>query len=132
LTEGSDAAGFRTYWGLPSTVKVYAYGSQDNLGNGEGFSLYNNSNAVVDSMPSYAGGTAGTSFNVPPAFLGSPQNAAHLVLSSVGDIYHTFQGGGGTGDLGNPGFYPVSVPEPASMALAVLGFVAAAVVRRSV
>src|SRR5690242_13452172 len=31
-TEGTDAAAFRTYWNLPNSVKVIAYGSSDNLG----------------------------------------------------------------------------------------------------
>lgn len=123
LTEGTDPNAFRSYWGLPSTVKVYAYGSQDNIGNGEGFFIYDTT-GVEDSMPSYGGGAAGTSYNIPLADLGAPQNGSNLVFSSVGDIYGSYHGGGGTGDVGNPGIYaPAAVPEPSSLVLGALGVI---------
>jgi predicted extracellular nuclease len=130
-TEGSDAAAFRTYWNLPSSVKVIAYGSQDNIGRSDEINVYDNVGALVDQL-TYSdqtiGGprTQGISANIALANLF--QNRADLaVASTIGDSYLSYGGGGGSGDVGNPGVYTpfVSVPEPASIAILMLGAVAA-------
>jgi predicted extracellular nuclease len=127
-TEGTDATAFRTYWNLPGSVKVIAYGSSNNLGRADSINIYDNTNARVDQLmfdDQTIGGprTQGTSANISVANLG--QNHANLaVFSSIGDTYGSHRGGvGGTGDLGNPGSYPV--PEPASIVLGLVGTVAA-------
>jgi predicted extracellular nuclease len=128
-TEGADATAFRTYWNLPASVKVIAYGSSNNLGRADSINIYDNTNARVDRLQyddQTIGGprTNGTSANIPFSQLG--MNHANLAASSsVGDIYGSYRGGvGGAGsDLGNPGSY--LVPEPASIVLGVVGVIAA-------
>jgi hypothetical protein len=122
-TEGSNVAAFKTYWNLGPSVKVVAYGTSNNLGRADTINIYDNTNTRVDQLKfddQNIGGprTNGTSANIVFANLG--QNHANLaVASSVGDIYGSYRGGGGTGDLGNPGSYPV--PEPATCLLLTLG-----------
>lgn len=126
--EGTDVAGFKSYWGLSASAKVIAYGSSNNLGRADSINIYDNTNARVDRLQyddQSIGGprTNGTSANIPFSQLGL--NHANLaVSSSVGDIYGSHRGGvGGAGsDLGNPGFY--SVPEPASILLGLVGALA--------
>jgi uncharacterized protein len=125
-TEGTDPTAFRTYWNLPASVEVIAYGTSDNLGRADEINIYDNSNNLVDRLTyddQSIGGprTQGTSANIPLSNLGL--NEANLaVASSVGDTYGSYRGGGGTGDLGNPGIY-TAVPEPSSLLLAALGLV---------
>jgi len=49
LTE-ADPTVFRSYWGLASTVKVYDYGSQDNLSGGEGFFLFCSAHFISENI----------------------------------------------------------------------------------
>jgi hypothetical protein len=125
-TEGTDAAAFRTYWNLPGTVAVIAYGTSDNLGRADEINVYDNTNALVDRLTyddQTIGGprTQGTSANITSAKLGL--NQANLaVASTIGDAYGSYCGGGGTGDLGNPGSYP-AVPEPSAFVLGALGLI---------
>jgi len=127
--EGSDAAGFRLYWNLASSVKVTTYGTNDNLGRSDEINLYDGTGGLVDRLTfNDQGGmgprTQGTSGNIPLAYLW--QNApSHAVLSYVGDIYLSHRDGGGSGDLGNPGVYTpyVAAPEPSSIVLLAAGFV---------
>jgi lamin tail-like protein/PEP-CTERM motif-containing protein len=130
-TEGADASAFKTYWNLPASIKVIAYGSSDNLGRADEINIYDNAAPtpnLIDRLTyddQTIGGprTQGTSANI--ALANVMGNHANLAVASVAsDIYHSYKGGGGSGDLGNPGFYP-SVPEPASIALALLGALAA-------
>jgi predicted extracellular nuclease len=122
-TEGADAAAFKTYWNLGPSVKVIAYGTSNNLGRADTINIYDNTNARVDQLKyddQTIGGfrTNGTSANIAFSQLGL--NHANLaVASTVGDIYGSYRGNGGTGDLGNPGSYPV--PEPATCVLLALG-----------
>src|SRR5262249_55475640 len=41
-TEGTDATAFKTYWNLPASVKVIAYGTSDNLGRVDEINIYDN------------------------------------------------------------------------------------------
>jgi predicted extracellular nuclease len=131
-TEGSDPAAFRTYWNLPASVKVIAYGTSNSLGRADEINLYDNTNALVDRLTyddqsGLGQRTQGTSANILFSQLGL--NLANLsAFSTVGDTYGSYRGGGGTGDLGNPGSYPV--PEPASIVLAIVGAFAALSARR--
>jgi hypothetical protein len=126
----TDPTSFRTYWGLPVSVKVIGYGSADNIGRSDEINLYDSVNALVDQLTyndQVIGGprTQGISANIELANLF--QNRADLaVASTVGDSYLSYAGGGGAGDVGNPGIYTpfVSVPEPASIAILMLGAVA--------
>ncbi len=122
-TEGSNVAAFKTYWNLGPDVKVIAYGSSNNLGRADTINIYDNTNALVDRL-TYDDQTLdhvrtqGVSANIPFSQLGL--NHANLAATSTaGDIYGSYRGGGGTGDLGNPGSYPV--PEPATCVLLTLG-----------
>jgi hypothetical protein len=123
LCEGLNADGFRTYWGLDSSVKVYAYGSQDNIGSSDAINVYDNTGALVDRLTYPNGGpsTSGISGNIPLDYLFLNQ-ASHAVVSQVGDIYDSYRGGGGSGDLGNPGLY-TPVPEPGTLALLAAGWI---------
>lgn len=146
LTEVSSAATFRTRWGLPATVKVIA-GLTQNLGRSDEVNLYDASTPLVDALvdrltyndeasPSGSGGprTRWFSGNIPLTHLdvqGLPK-AAGAVLSSVGDSYESWMSS--NGDVGNPGKYTpfTPVPEPTSVALAGLAFVAFGAMRRRV
>jgi predicted extracellular nuclease len=122
----SDADGFRTYWDLPTSVKVIAYGDEHNLGRSDEINLYDNLGTLVDRLtyndqgvdPNKGPRTQGVSGNIPLTAL-FQNTASAAVLSVVGDTYLSYRGGGGSGDTGNPGIYTpyVSVPEPASLAL---------------
>ncbi len=136
-TETTDVAAFQTYWNLPLSVKVIGYGSVDNIGRSDEINLYDNFGALVDQLTySDSSGlgprTQGTSGNIPLAFLGT-NTASAAVLSAAGDSFLSYRGGGGSGDLGNPGLYTpfVSVPEPASAAILLIGAVGFAARRRS-
>ena len=117
LCDGSDAAGFRTYWGLDASVKVVTYGTNDQLGREDEINLYDAAGQLVDRL-TYGDDTVGgprtqyTSANIPLAYLW--QNApTHAVLSVVGDDYLSHRdGGSGSGDLGNPGVYTPYVATP--------------------
>jgi predicted extracellular nuclease len=127
--EGDSAVAdaFRTYWDLPTSVKVIGYGTSDNLGRSDEINLYDNLGILVDRLTynDQAGTgprTSGVSANIPLAEL-FQNNAAASVTSVVGDTYLSYRGGGGSGDIGNPGIYTpfVEVPEPASIALLLVG-----------
>jgi len=135
--EGSDVSGFRSYWGLTSTVEVVAYGTSDNLGRSDEVNLYDSTGGLVDRLTFNDQGsgsvkgprTQGTGGNVPLADL-FQNNASQTILSVVGDSYHSHHSNfsytdGGTGDIGNPGVYTpyVASPEPSSIALLVAGLV---------
>jgi predicted extracellular nuclease len=125
-TEGSDLGLFRTYWKFSASVKIIAHGSSDNIGRSDEINLYDNVGTPIDRL-TYSdqdiGGlrTQGTSANIELSELFL--NHANLAVASlVGDSYLSYRGGGGAGDLGNPGLYTpfVSVPEPASIAILIL------------
>ncbi len=133
LCETTNAAAFRSYWGLASTVQVYAYGSQDNLGRSDEINVYDSHNALIDRLTyNDQGGlgprTQGTSANIPLAYLGL-NSPSHAVLSVVGDSYHSHHSSyswtdGGSGDIGNPGVYTpytAPVPEPSTLTLLAAG-----------
>jgi predicted extracellular nuclease len=116
LTE-DDPTDFRTYWGLSSSVPVITYSNPiDDLGNGDEINLYDASNQLVDQLTyGKTPNTNNVSGNIPLADLGK-NDAADAVLSTVGDIYGSYNA---NGTIGNPGIYTPasSVPEPASLAI---------------
>lgn len=129
----TDPASFRTYWGLSASVKVIGYGSADNIGRSDEINLYDSVNALVDRLTyndQVIGGprTQGVSANIELTNLF--QNRADLAVASTsGDSYLSYAGGGGSGDVGNPGIYTpyvsASVPEPASIAILMLSAIGA-------
>jgi hypothetical protein len=130
----SDA--FKSYWGLPGSVRVFSFGGLSNLGNNDTINIYNSSTqdltTLVDSLmyTSDARGS-GVSRNRPWGGDGLTANAA-WVISSVGDSFQSFLAPNATGfppnfpnaidytDLANPGRY-VNVPEPAALVTALAG-----------
>ncbi len=123
LTEMS-AADFRTYWGLSASVRVFSIGGNSNLGNSDTINIYNSSvqsaATLVDSV-TYSGTTPGISRNRPVGVTGSVANA-QFANSVVGDAYGSHNAPTNPADLGNPGSFPSAVPEPASWALMIGGF----------
>jgi hypothetical protein len=129
-TEGSDASAFKTYWNLPASVKVIAYGSSDGLGRPDEINIYDSTNALVDRLTyddQTIGGlrTQGTSGNIAVTNL-TGNHANFAVASNVGDTYLSYRGGLGVAnsDVGNPGVYAL-VPEPTSLVLATISAVIA-------
>jgi hypothetical protein len=124
LTEMA-AADFRTYWNLPSSVRIFSIGGNSNLGNADTINIYNSSvqsaATLVDSV-TYSGTTPGISRNRPVNVSGSVANA-QFVNSAPGDAYGSQYAPTNPADLANPGSFPVvAVPEPASWAMMIAGF----------
>jgi hypothetical protein len=124
LTEMA-AADFRTYWNLPSSVRIFSIGGNSNLGNADTINIYNSSvqsaATLVDSM-TYSGTTPGISRNRPVGVTGNVANA-QFANSALGDAYGSQYAPTNPADLANPGSFPVvAVPEPASWALMIAGF----------
>jgi hypothetical protein len=130
ITE-SPAATFRTAWELAPSVKVLG-DNIVNLGRSDEINIYNGTTlsdrltfddqGIVGSIRTQNKGGVPSS----PAALGA-QNVLLWQLAAVGDGF----GSKATadGNIGNPGMF-TQVPEPASLALAGLGAVAIATLRR--
>jgi hypothetical protein len=124
LTEMS-ATDFRTYWGLSAGVRIFSIGGNSNLGNADTINIYNSSvqsaATLVDSV-TYSGTTPGISRNRPVGVTGNVANA-QFANSALGDAYGSQYAPTNPADLGNPGSFPVAaVPEPASWAMMIGGF----------
>jgi hypothetical protein len=111
FTEATPAD-FRTYWGLPDSVKVIGPYTNDNL---------STTSALVDRLD-YAANKGGSADmvtrNAPLSALGL-NNDSLWRNSFIGDAFGSFSAPQKPAIIGNPGSYPV--PEPASM-----GFLSAA------
>jgi hypothetical protein len=120
ITE-SSAAGFRSDWGLPLSVKVLG-GVTNNLGRNDEINLYDAGSALVDRLTygdqNFPGTirTQGRSGNPISAAALNANNAALWQLASPGDAYGSYTSL--QGDVGNPGAY---IPEPGSLALLAMG-----------
>jgi hypothetical protein len=130
----ATVSAFRSYWGLSESVKVISYGDSDSLGRADAINLWDNAGVLVDHLtfddqngvdPHKGPRTSAVSGNIPLDAL-FDNTASAAVLSYVGDGYLSHRdGGGGSGDLGNPGVYTpyVAAPEPSSLVLLGAGFV---------
>ena len=132
-------ANFRSYWQLPTSVRIFSYGQLSNLGNADTINIYNSTTqsaaTLVDSL-SYVADARGSGVSRNRPVGGTSQVANTLWINSVlGDQFNSLLapnpifpvGPGNTYvDLANPGYYPV--PEPATMATLAIG--AALVARR--
>ena len=114
---------FRSYWNLPTSVRVVSYAQLSNLGNADTINIYNsftqNASTLVDSL-SYTELVRGSGVSRNRPFNGTtgPTTNDNWVISSVGDIYQSrlapnpiFPAGPEYIDLANPGVY---IPAPAS------------------
>jgi hypothetical protein len=131
-----NAADFRTYWGLSSSVRIFSIGSLSNLGNADTINIYNsftqNSGTLVDTL-SYLADARGSGVSRNRPWDGGVGQVANTQwkISSVGDQFGSFLAPSPTGfppnfpaggnwnqadyiDLGNPGFY---IPAPGAAAL---------------
>ncbi len=96
-----------------------------NLGSSDTINIYNsstqNAGTLVDSV-SYSGTTRGISRNRPLDATGTVANSL-FVNSVAGDAYGSALAPTAPDrDLANPGKFPSAVPEPASWALMIGGF----------
>ncbi|MGD9635073.1 MAG: lamin tail domain-containing protein [Pirellulales bacterium] len=126
LTEATEAD-FRAKWSLlPASIKVIG-GNTQNLSRADEINIYDDGNVLVDrltyddqtpaGMPSIR--TNGISGNpITLAALGA-NDKFQWKLSVVGDSYGSYMST--EGNLGNPGIFSL-IPEPGSLALALLGF----------
>jgi hypothetical protein len=148
LTQVPTGDAFRSYWGLPASVRVFPYLQLSNLGNADTINIYNSATqdatTLVDSLTYTADARGGgVSRNRPwDGGTGQYENGAWLI-SSVGDNYQSFLAANPTGfappydnaanytDLANPGRY-VNVPEPGTMVLVSAMLGGLAVLRRRV
>jgi hypothetical protein len=125
VTEAPEAS-FRTAWNLAPSVKVLGGYTNDNLGRSDGINLYDNLNAVIDTLTYNDQGTGNVagprtqnvSGNIPIVGLNA-HNASLAVASFVGDSYQSYASAGGS--IGNPGLYTPFVPEPSSLFLLAIG-----------
>jgi hypothetical protein len=139
LTE-AEPDSFRIYWwgsvaAAPAGLKVVGPYTNENLSSGgDIIHLYDNVPALRDQLVYPAGGgTAdGVSRNPSsPAYLGlvdPTMKNANWVDSSLGDVFGSFRASANQNLIGNPGSYVV--PEPASIALVVVGLAAVCAARR--
>lgn len=114
---------FRSYWNLPTSVRVVSYGQLSNLGNNDTINIYNsftqNASTLVDSLTySELVRGSGVSRNRPWDGGTSQYTNDAWVVAAAGDIYQSrlapnpiFPVGNEYIDLANPGVY---VPAPAS------------------
>ncbi len=138
LLAESDAASFRTMWGLAGAVKVIG-GNSANLGRADEINLFDQNNLLVDRLTygdaAFPGTIRTLDVSGNPATLadlgGSSVATSVWVLSSLGDVYGSRAATGGA-FVANPGQFVLAVPEAstAGMWLAGLGLVAAALRRR--
>lgn len=115
ITE-SDAAAFRTAWGLPESVKVLgglgAEGVGNNLGRADEIHLYDASGSLVDRL-AYGDQTIGGPRTQNAS--GQPGSCATIgvddatlwVLSVAGDGFGSWAAG--SGDVGTPGLFPDAI-----------------------
>lgn len=127
----SPAATFRTAWGLAPSVKVFG-DNIVNLGRSDEINIYDGT-TLADRLTFDDQGIAGSirtqnKGGVPSslAALGA-QNVLLWQLAAVGDGFGSKAIA--NDNIGNPGVFTL-VPEPASLALAGLGAVAMAAIRR--
>jgi len=127
ILTAADASGFRTAWGLASTVKVIG-GNTQNLARSDEINLYNGA-TLVDRLtyndqatPTAMGPrTQNKSCTTPVADLDLTSGSSSWTLASVGDAYGSWKSTGG--DIGNPGHYygAPAVPEPGSIVVLLGG-----------
>jgi hypothetical protein len=140
---------FRTYWGLPSSVRIFSYLQLSNLGNADTINIYNSFSQtpenLVDSLTYTADARgSGISRNRPFGGTGATVNA-DWITSAPADIYGSKLAPSPTGfppnfpqpttgfnpadyiDLANPGRY-TAIPEPTTLGLLAAG--TAAMLRR--
>lgn len=122
LTE-TDAATFRTAWGLESSVVVLNY-TDFGLGRNDSIIITDSLSNLIDSL-AYGDqdeGTVRTQNASAWAFAVDLDTPASFVLSTVGDAQGSWTSTGG--DIGNPGSYlSAPVPEPSTYA-AIAGVLA--------
>ena len=134
---------FRSYWGLPASVRIVSYLQLSNLGNADTINIYSSFTQdpanLVDSLTYTADARGGGVSRNRPYDGGMAQYPnGDWVVSAVGDGYGSYLAPSPTGfppnfpqpttgfnqpdyiDLANPGRYAL-VPEPASLVLALLG-----------
>ena len=138
------AADFRTYWGLPTTVRIVSYLQLSNLGNADTINIYNSTtqdaSTLVDSL-TYLADARGSGVSRNRPYDGGTGQYANgdWIVSTVGDAYGSFLAPSPTGfppnfptpttgfnagdyiDLANPGRYAVPEPATASLILAAIG-----------
>lgn len=133
------ADNFRSYWGLPASVRVFSYLQLSNLGNADTINIYNSftqeAATLVDSITYTADARgSGVSRNRPWDGGQVQYPNSQWVVASVGDSFGSYLAPNATGfppnypnaidytDLANPGRY-ANVPEPGTIVLlaAVLG-----------
>jgi hypothetical protein len=129
------ADNFRSYWGLPASVRVFSYLQLSNLGNGDTINIYNSftqdAGTLVDSITYTADVRgSGVSRNRPWDNGQGQYVNSQWVASGVGDTFGSFLAPNAMGfpptypnaidytDLANPGRY-ANVPEPGVVALLV-------------
>ncbi|GEM_PF-1498879 len=135
------ADNFRTYWDLPTSVRIFSYLQLSNLGNADTINIYNSftqdATTLVDSLTytSDARGS-GLSRNRPFDGLTGQYPNSSWIDSVVSDQFQSrlapnpiFPIGPEYIDLANPGVY---VPSPTGAALLALGAVVARRRRSSV
>lgn len=106
------AAGFRTEWGLPSSVKVIGDNTQ-NLSRADEINLYNGATRVdwltYDDQTLGGPRTNAASGNPKTLAAVGAHNPTQWILSTAGDAFGSHVSVGGT--IGNPGVFTL-VPEP--------------------
>jgi len=121
----ASAAAFIAAWNLPAGVIVLG-GNTANLGRSDEINLFDASGSLVDRLAygdvNFPGTVRAQNFSANPSTLAAlqPQTITTAwVLASVGDSFGSYASS--FGDVANPGFFALAIPEPATWALWLAG-----------
>lgn len=126
FTEAS-AALFRSTWNVPASVKVIGgVSSGSNLGRSDEINIFDAGGNLVDRLTysdvNFPGTVRAQNFSANPLTLADLQPftiTTGWVLAAVGDAFGSYAST--LGDVGNPGFFALAIPEPATWALWLAG-----------
>lgn len=130
----SAATAFIAAWNLPGSVVVLG-GNAANLGRTDEINLFDASGSLVDRLAysdvNFPGTVRAQNFSANPLTLADLQPLvinSGWVLASVGDGFGSYASS--FGDVGNPGFFALAIPEPTTWALWLAGLIGVAAMAR--
>jgi predicted extracellular nuclease len=130
----ASAAAFIAAWNLPASVIVLGSNTA-NLGRSDEINLFDAGGVLVDRLTysdvNFPGTVRAQNFSANPLTLADLQPLAITtgwVLARVGDGFGSYAST--LGDVGNPGFFALAIPEPSTWALWLAGLAGVAAIAR--